>query len=263
MTGKPAWIDTHCHLEMLKQATDAALKASYESGMVFCITIGTSHKANLQVKTICEDYRSVYGTLGFHPHDASRVEASHLQWIEKELDSNPKMIAVGECGYDLYYEHSARDDQAKVFEAQLDLAVALDLPVVIHSRDADQETRDMLNAFKNKNLTGVVHCFTSNVDQAKFVLDYGFSISFNGICTFPQAETVREVLKYTPLDRLLLETDSPYLSPVPFRGKPNIPGRVSVVGEFVADYLGVSTTQLANQVLENTKTLFPRIDYEN
>ncbi len=231
--------------------------------MRFCITIGTSHQANLQVKELCQNFDIVYGTLGFHPHDASQVEDGHLQWIREEFQANQKMIAVGECGYDLFYEHSKKADQAKVFESQLNLAAELDMPVVIHSREADQEMRDMLNAFKNKNLSGVVHCFTSDLDQAKFILDYGFFLSFNGICTFPQAETVREVLKYTPLDRLLLETDSPYLSPVPFRGKPNIPGRVSIVGEYVADYLKISTEKLSNQVLENTKTLFPRIDYEN
>jgi TatD DNase family protein len=263
MTDIPSWIDTHCHLEMLKQGTDKVLKTSQESGMRFCITIGTSHEANLRVKELCRDYQSVYGTLGFHPHDASRVEADHLQWIREELDSNLKMIAVGECGYDLFYEHSKKEDQTKIFETQLELASELNLPVVIHSRDADRETREMLNAFKDSDLSGVVHCFTSDLEQARFILDYGFSLSFNGICTFPQAEAVREVLQYTPLDRLLLETDSPYLSPVPFRGKPNIPGRVSIVGEFIADFLGISTENLANQVMENTKTLFPRIDYEN
>jgi TatD DNase family protein len=263
MNKKPAWVDSHCHLEMLKEDVERVMEQSQAAGMKFCITIGTDQPANLRVKQLCRQFENVYGTLGFHPHGASEFEPEHLSWIREELQTNKKLVAIGECGYDLYYRFSKKEDQARVFESQLNLAVELDLPVVIHSREADEPTREMLAAFKDKNLKGVVHCFTSDREQARFVLDYGFLLSFNGICTFPQSESVREVLKFTPLDRLLLETDSPYLSPVPFRGKPNLPGRVAIVGEYIANYLGISVEQLSQQVLDNTKMLFSRIDYEN
>ena len=262
MSDKAVWVDSHCHLEMIKQSTPEVMEKSQNAGMAYCITIGTSDKANEKVKQLCQDHDNVFGTLGFHPHGASEVVPEQVEKIRNALQSNPRLVAVGECGYDLYYTYSAEKDQKKVFETQLVLALELDLPVVIHSRDADKQTRDMLDAFRTRGLTGVVHCFTSDLDQARYMLDYGLFLSFNGICTFPQAQPVRDVLQYTPLDRVLLETDSPYLSPVPFRGKPNIPGRVSIVGEYVADFLGIPASELAAQMKINTKTCFPRIDYE-
>ena len=263
MDETPTWVDSHCHLEMLKEGIDSAMEKCRESGVLFCITIGTDHSSNKQVKAFCEDHDNIFGTLGFHPHEASKFEDNQLEWLEKEIRSNQKIVAIGECGYDLYYEHSGREQQSIVFEKQLSLAVELDLPVVIHSREADAMTKDMLEAFRGKNLKGVIHCFTSTLDQARYYLDYGFSLSFNGICTFPQANELRDILKVVPVDRILTETDAPYLSPVPFRGKPNFPGRVSVVGEFIADFLDIGRDQFAEQVLVNTKRTFPRIDYEN
>ncbi len=262
MNTELAWVDSHCHLEMLKEDVGASLKRSYDEGVVACITIGTSHKANLSIKQYCQTFKNVYGTFGFHPHGASGVEQSHLDWLKKELVGNDKIVAIGECGFDLYYEHSKRETQQVIFEAQLDLAVEKNMPLVIHSRDADSQTLDMLDAYKGKNLNGVVHCFNSDLSQAKYYLDLGLYLSFNGICTFPKAEPVREVLSYVPLDRILLETDSPYLSPVPYRGKSNYPGRVAIVGEYIARFLGISSKQLSEQILANTKTLFPKFDYE-
>ncbi len=263
MNDKPAWVDSHCHLEMLKDDVSGTLDKCREADVVFCITIGTDHESNQRVKQFCGDYDTIYGTLGFHPHGASSVKEEHLDWIKEELSTNQKLVAVGECGYDLYYEHSGREDQEEVFRKQLDLAVELDLPVVIHSRDADSMMKEMLDSYKGKNLKGVVHCFTSDLPQARIYLDYGFLLSFNGICTFPQAKEIREVLEFIPVDRILLETDAPFLSPVPFRGKPNFPGRVSIVGEYVADFLKLDREEFSKQVLTNTINTFPRINYEN
>ena len=248
---------------MIKENPHAVMEKSHAEGLAYCLTIGTSHQANQQVKTISQECGNVYGTLGFHPHGASQTQNDHLDWIKKEVQTNQKMVAIGECGYDLFYEHSPKNDQTIAFKNQLDLALELEMPIVIHSRDADSETRTMLDAYKHTGLSGVVHCFTSDLSQAKYLLDAGLYLSFNGICTFPQAQEVRDVLKYTPPDRILLETDAPYLSPVPFRGKANYPGRVSLVGKFIANYLNLSEEAFAEQISHNTKALFTRIDYEN
>ncbi len=263
MHDTPAWVDSHCHLEMLKESVDFAMDKCRESGVVFCITIGTDHSSNKGVKQLCQAHTNVFGTLGFHPHEASHCEDENLDWLKAELLANQKIVAIGECGYDLFYEHSRREEQSVVFEKQLNLAVELDMPVVIHTRDADSMTCDMLEFFKGKNLKGVVHCFTSNLSQARYYLDHGLLLSFNGICTFPKADELREILKYVPVDRILLETDAPYLSPIPFRGKPNTPDRVSLVGEFIAEYLGMDRMQFSEQVLINTRKTFSRINYEN
>lgn len=179
------------------------------------------------------------------------------------IGNNPRIVAVGECGFDFYYNRSGREDQKTAFAAQLELAAETGVPVVIHSRDADAETRDMLEAYRGKQLRGVVHCFTSDIDQARYLLDMGFYLSFNGISTYRQAELVREVLAFVPLDRMLLETDAPYLTPEPLRGKPNVPANVAIVGRFVSDFLDLPPGDVAETILANTRTLFNRIDYEH
>ena len=257
------WVDSHCHLEMLKGDVSTILNDGHRDGMAFCISIGTGVTANQKVVGMCEQYKEVYGTLGFHPHDASNFDPTHLDWIKNEIQNNQKIVAVGECGFDFYYHRSSTKDQKKVFSAQLDLAMESGVPIVIHSRDADLETRDILQSYAGKNLQGVVHSFTSTVEQARYLLDFGFYLSFNGISTYSQADQVRDVLKYVPKDRILLETDAPFLSPVPLRGKSNVPGNVSIVGRFVAEFLALPLDHLAQLVLQNTLTLFHRIEYEH
>lgn len=257
------WVDSHCHLEMLKGDVSTILEKSFQEGLAFCISIGTIDTANQKVVGLCDRFDKVFGTLGFHPHYASKFDADQLDWIRMEIQDNRKIIGVGECGFDYYYHHSSKKDQQKAFSAQLDLALETGVPVVIHSRDADAETRDVLEGYKGKDLQGVVHSFTSTVEQARYLLDFGFYLSFNGISTYPKAGQVRDVLNYTPHERILLETDAPYLSPAPLRGKPNVPGNVSIVGQFVAEFLELSPDYLAQLVLQNTLTLFPRIKYEH
>jgi len=262
MDNSRIWIDSHCHLEMLKGDLNDNLEKSFQQEMKLCISIGTDQESNLKIKQFCKKFEQVYGTFGFHPHNASEFNQEHLDWIRTEVINDKKIVGIGECGFDFYYNHSSKSDQIEAFESQLDLAVETNLPSIIHSRDAESDTREVLDKYTNRGLKGVVHCFTSDLDQAKFLLERGFYLSFNGICTFPQADTIRQVLKYMPKDRILLETDSPFLSPVPLRGKPNFPGNVSIVGEYVADLLGLSVEKLAEIVSQNTKRLFPKIQYE-
>ncbi|NQU63465.1 MAG: TatD family hydrolase [SAR324 cluster bacterium] len=257
------WVDSHCHLEMLKGDISTVLENGFQEGLAFCVSVGTSAAANQKVIELCDKYDDVFGTLGFHPHAASQFDTAQLDGIKKEIVSNQKIVAVGGCGFDFYYNRSRKKDQKEAFSAQLDLAVESGVPVVMHTRDADAEVKDMLQCYRGVGLRGVVHSFTSTVEQARYLLDFGFYLSFNGISTYPKAGQVRDVLKYTPKDRILLETDAPYLSPVPLRGKPNVPGNVSIVGRFVAEFLKLSPDYLAQLVLQNTLTLFPRIKYEH
>ncbi len=258
-----SWVDSHCHLEMLKGDVNRILSDGIREGMAFCISIGTSAAANQKVVELCRQFSEVYGTLGFHPHGASKFEPTQLDWLKNQIQNNQKIVGVGECGYDFYYHHSSIKEQKEAFSAQLDLALETDVPIVIHSRDADSETRDILENYKGKNIQGVVHSFTSTIEQARYLLDFGFYLSFNGISTYAKADQVREVLKFTPKERILLETDAPYLSPVPLRGKQNVPGNVSIVGQFVANFLKLPQDHLAQLVLQNTLTLFNRIEYEH
>ena len=262
MNRNPAWVDSHCHLEMLEGDIASILAQSRAMGVSRSITIGVDDASNCQVDILTQTYPGVFGTVGCHPHNAFQFEDSHLDRMKRQLKSHRKLLGVGECGFDLYYGYSAQEDQRRVFIRQLELAVELAMPVVVHTRNAESETKEVLQRFEKGTLSGVFHCFTASLDLARYVLDRGFYISFNGICTFPKSEDVRAVLRYTPLDRILLETDSPYLSPVPVRGKPNFPGNVALVGRFIADYLHLVPEDLAATTHRNTNALFSRFNYD-
>lgn len=256
---KDSWVDTHCHLEMLKEDPKGALERSREMGVKLFMTIGTKQASNQAILGHLEEYEGVWGALGIHPHEADHAQPEHLEFILEHSKSNPKLVAIGECGYDYYYGYSSRENQKRVFYRQLEMALELDLPLVIHSREAEEDTLTMLADFKGKGLRGVFHSFTSSKELAHEVLEAGFHLSFNGICTFPKSEDVREVLRMTPLDRLLLETDAPFLAPVPVRGKPNFPGNVAHVGHFIAEHLRMETEELRRQTTLNALRLFERV----
>lgn len=253
------WIDSHCHLEMTKEIIPDLFSKDLENQLDYCITIGTDQTSNLQVVEICRQHDQLFGTLGVHPHEASKITQEQLNFIESESTRNSKIVAIGECGFDLYYGLSDKKSQREAFEKQLDIACRTNLPVVIHTRKAESDTIEILSNFKNQNLKGVFHCFTSSIDLAHFALDMGFHISFNGIVTFPKSKEVKQVLSMTPLERILLETDSPYLAPVPHRGKTNSPKYVSVVGHFISEFLNISVQELSDITTQNTKRLFSRI----
>lgn len=258
MNAALKWVDTHCHLEMLKEPAEQALEQGRQAGLDHCLTIGTSDGSNKKVLDFCQTFEGVYGTLGIHPHQAGETVDAHLEFIDQNL-SHPKVVALGECGLDYHYDFSEPKEQKPVFTEQLKLAIKHQMPVVIHSRQADKDTLACIEAVGPEKLKGVFHSYTGTVATARKILDMGFYMSFNGICTFPTAETVREILALVPKDRLLLETDSPYLAPVPIRGKPNLPGHVRLVGKFVAQQLGLSEATLAEQVYQNGLDLFEKV----
>jgi TatD DNase family protein len=220
-----AWIDNHCHLRV---DDDGAIAEARAVGVAALITVGTDLEHSLIATRVAEANDNVWATAGVHPHDATQG----LDGIAALLD-HPKVVAVGEAGLDYYYDHSPRDVQQSVFAAQIALAHAHDLPLVIHTRDAWEDTFRILDREGTPRRT-VFHCFTGGPHEATEAIARGALLSISGIVTFKTADDVRAAVAQTPLERLLVETDSPYLAPVPHRGQPNRPAWVPLVGAALA-----------------------------
>jgi TatD DNase family protein len=252
------WIDTHTHLEMLENSPDEVLRAAEEQGVKQMITIGTHPDENKKVIEIAKKYfPKVACTLGIHPHEAQHYSHDVERDIEAEL-SQPYVVGVGEIGLDYHYDHSPRGQQQDVFRKQLDLAARHRLPVQIHTREAEEDTVKILREFKGL-VTGLFHCFTSSAWLAREGLDLGFNISFSGIITFKTAEDLRDIVKIVPLDRIHVETDAPFLTPVPFRGKKNAPALIVHTAKKIAELKGVSEEELSGHILDNARKLFPKL----
>lgn len=256
------WIDVHTHLNMLEIPTDQALSEASAANVKNVITIGTCPDDLPLVLTIAQKYfPKVACTLGIHPHEAQLYSPEIEKYI-RENGSRPEVVAIGETGLDYYYENSPKDVQPGVFRAQLELAHELGLPVEIHTRDAEPDTMQILQEYKGK-VRGLLHCFTGTWELAKAGLDCGYHISISGVVTFKNADSLREVVKKVPLDCLHVETDAPFLAPVPHRGKKNQPAWVTNTAQTVADLKGISLEQLSEQTLRNAKSLFPKLQLDN
>lgn len=252
------WIDTHCHLDLLPPPLESILKTAAESRVAKIISIGTDTKSNAQILNMINQHSMVYGALGVHPHNAKQWQKTTGDLILKQAE-HPKIVAIGECGADFHYQFATVKQQQTACTEQLEIAVALGLPVVVHSRTADAKTIEWLTPFAKKGLRGVLHSFTGSLKLKDFALDFGFYLSLNGILTFAKESTLQNLAKELPLDKILIETDAPYLSPVPFRGQTNQPSRVYAVGEFLASILGLTPEVLARQLRQNTYKLFPKL----
>ena len=250
-----SFIDTHCHLEMLKLETAEALNKAVAVGVDKVITIATDEASMAFVLRAVGQHPGIYGSMGVHPHEASTYTERSDQQIRDGVHRSKKIIAIGETGLDYHYMHSEKLVQQQVFRQQLMLAEELQLPVVLHSRDAPADTLMILKEHPVSR-KGAAHSFTSGVAMAKALLEMGWYIGINGITTFRNAEDVREVVRFLPLDRLLLETDAPFLTPVPFRGKPNDPSHIPVIAEFIANERQLPLETLAAQTSANAHRLF-------
>ncbi len=249
-------IDIHCHLEMIKKETGDVLKRALDAGVDRCITIGTHPKEFSQVLQISERWK-VPCTLGVHPHEASFF----TQEVEEDLREkllNQRVVAMGEMGLDYHYNHSEPSIQRRAFVRQLELACEYGFPVQIHTREAEEDTRSILRDFSGK-VTGVFHCFTGTMELAEFALETGFDLSFSGIVTFKGAKALQEVAKRVPLDRIHVETDAPFLAPVPLRGQECEPFMVTHTAQFLANLRGISTEELSRETSKNSLRLFPRL----
>ena len=253
-------IETHFHLDMLKAfSADEIIEKCRTHNIEKMITISTSEENFDTVIELSHRYPELYCTQGIHPHDGSEWNQEAREHIKRNLDNknNTKIIAIGEIGLDYYYTKSPREDQIKSFEEQLQLACDYNLPVVIHTRDADEDTISVLKNFSTKlSKKGVIHSFTSGLDLCDFCLKEGFSIGFNGIITFKSAQNVRDALNIVPPERILLETDSPFLTPEPYRGVENAPYYLPFVAEKIAEVKGLSVEKILDITYQNAKNLF-------
>jgi TatD DNase family protein len=266
-TTRPAsgWTDTHCHLEDARYrptegsgkldlgGTDGVLQRAREAGVASFITVGCDRASSIACIEVANRHDDVWATVGLHPHEAVNGVTSLDGLFE-----DSRVIAVGEAGLDYYYEHSPRDAQRTAFADQIQIAHQLGLPLVIHTRDAWDDTFDILRSEASPEKI-IFHCFTGGPDEARRCLDIGAFLSFSGIVTFKNASDVAEAARMCPEDRVLVETDSPYLAPVPHRGRINQPAHVADVGRFVADLRHMSTVEFAALTSANARIAFPAL----
>jgi TatD DNase family protein len=251
------FIDSHCHLSDNRFAADCAevLSRARQSGVGIAINV-SSHLANSRdVQAAAEACDWMYATVGVHPHEASSWN-DETSGALRQLARHPKVVAIGETGLDFHYDFSPREQQEHAFRQSIRLARELKLPLVIHDREADEMLLNVLREENASEVGGVVHCFTSDIETARAVLDLGFYIGFTGIITFPKSQDLREVVKFVPTERLLIETDAPYCAPVPHRGKRNEPAFVQYVAEKVAEVKGTLVEKVAQATTQNAKRLF-------
>ncbi|MBB3059986.1 TatD family hydrolase [Microbulbifer rhizosphaerae] len=254
-------VDSHCHLDRLKLDKfdgdlDAVLELARSRGVGKFLCVGISLENVDRVVDIAGRHEDVVCSVGVHPLDVD----SGLADVDKllELAQKPKVVALGETGLDYYYSTDTKEIQQQSFTAHLQAAGRAQLPVIVHTRDAREDTIELIREHGSPEHAGVLHCFTESWEMAKAALDLNYYISLSGIVTFKNAGELRDVAQKLPLDRLLVETDSPYLAPVPYRGKPNIPAYVREVAEFIAELRGIPYEQLAEITTENFHRLFKR-----
>ena len=255
MCSMTSFIDTHCHLDKLDSTPEEAIIEAKQAGVQRMVTVSVDEPSLDFVSSMVQQFPEVYGSVGLHPHDAAELTEDLEQKIRKLALEEKKLIAIGETGLDYHYMYSSAEVQQQVFSKQLQLAVELNLPVIMHSREAETDTLNILQEIPVLPL-GVAHSFTSSFEMAKTLIEMGWYIGINGIVTFKNAEDLREVVSWLPLDRLLLETDSPFLAPTPFRGKPNKPAHIPTIAIFVAELRGISLEQLSEQTSANAQRLF-------
>ena len=250
-------IDSHCHLdqEPLFNNLDDILKRSKEIGIEKLLTICTTFESFIKIKHLVKKDDIIYGTYGIHPHEAKNDKVT-TKLIIDEISNNQKIIGIGETGLDFYYNFSDKRDQIRSFEEHINASIELNIPLIIHSRNAENEMLEIFNKYKNHNLKILMHCFTGSKKFAQSMLDFNAYFSASGIITFKNSTELQETFKSIPLEKTLIETDSPYLSPVPNRGKKNEPSFVKYTAEKLANIKQISTSDLIKNTTFNFNKLF-------
>ena len=249
--------DTHCHLDDEQFDSDRQqLIASLPlQGIKYCVTVGSDIASSGRCAALAQQYPFIYAAVGVHPHEASQAQSDYLQSL-RALAAQPDVVALGELGLDYHYDHSPRDVQKKLLDEQLDLAFELRLPVILHVREAHGDLLDLLRARKERLSGGIIHCYSGSAQSVNAYVQLGFMISFAGPLTFKTAQKLRDAAQAVPLDRLLIETDSPYLSPEPERGRRNNPAKVFHICQALAALRGMSVTDMASLTLDNAVRLY-------
>jgi TatD DNase family protein len=250
-------IDSHCHLdcEPLFNNLNDILKRSKKVGIEKLLTICTTLKSFERIKLLVEKDDIIFGTYGIHPHEAKNDKVTTKTIID-EINNNKKIIGIGETGLDFYYNYSDKSDQIKSLEEHINASIELKIPLIIHSRNAEDETLEIFNNYKNQNLKILMHCFTGSKKFAEKLLNLNAYFSASGIITFKNSIDLQETFKFIPLEKILIETDSPYLSPVPNRGKQNEPSFVKYTAEKLADVKEISKSELIKATTFNFNKLF-------
>lgn len=247
------YIDTHCHIfnEYYDDIGEIVSRCKV-NGVDKIIVSGTDMKSNLEVLKLVNDYDIIYGTIGFHPTELDDFKEEYFTFLEENID-NKKIVGIGEIGLDYHYEDTDKKKQIWVFNKQLEIAEKYNKSVIIHSRDSIQETYNILSRYK---LRGSIHCFSGSVEMARLFVKLGYKLGIGGIVSFKTAKNIKEVVKDVSLSYILLETDSPYLAPEPYRGKKNEPAFIPIIAEVISNLKGVSTTEVARVTTSNAESIF-------
>lgn len=249
--------ESHAHYddEAFEEDREKLLESLKENGIEYVINIGASIQTTANTIALTKKYPFIYGAAGVHPSDTAELNEEKFAWL-KEQCFLPKIVAVGEIGLDYYWDEPDRETQKKWFDRQLQMAREVELPIIIHSRDAAKDTVDMMKAGGAEEVGGVIHCFSYTKETAREFLAMGFSFGIGGVITFNNAKKLREAVEYIPMENILLETDSPYLAPMPYRGKRNSSLNLPLIAEKIAEVKGISYEEVVEITARNAKRLF-------
>jgi len=250
-------IDSHAHLDFprFNEDREEVIKRAKKEGVEYIVNVGADIKSSRRGLELSLYNENIFSTVGIHPHEADTVDEKAIK-ILTDLAKTDKVVAIGEIGLDYYYDNSPRELQKRAFRLQMRLAQKLSLPIVIHTREADDDTLKLMKEENAEKNGGIVHCFASNLDMARASIEMGFYLGFGGLITFNNASKLRKVLKELPLERIVLETDAPYLTPVPYRGKRNEPAYIKYVAKKIAEIKKISLKELAKISNKNTIDLY-------
>ncbi len=256
-------IDSHCHLtyEPMSSSLDETIKRANNEGVKYLLTISTEDKSYDKILNIIKKFDCVYGTYGIHPHEAKNHQEIKSKVIIEKVNQSKKIIGIGETGLDFYYNHSNKDDQINSFLEHIEASKNTNLPLIIHTRNAEDETLKILKeASKKKDLKILIHCFTGTKDFAFKLVDLGAYISASGVVTFKKSSELAETFKELPNNKILVETDAPYLAPVPFRGKPNEPSYITNTVKFLSNLKKIEFDEFSEITTKNFFNLFGKLN---
>lgn len=251
------YVDSHCHIDSREYGDiDKVIERAIHSDVKMLIVNGYDRRSNFEVLELVKKYDIVYGAIGWQPGEIDEIREDDYLFLESHVNDD-KIIAIGEIGLDYYYDGYGKNRQIEVFKRQIDIANKYNKPVIVHTRDAIQDTYDIL---KEKNARGVIHCYSGSLEMAKKFIDIDFCLGIGGICTFKNANNIINVIKSIPLEYIVLETDSPYLAPEPYRGHKNEPKNIPIIADKIAEIKGINKEKVMDVTTRNVGRVFDIFD---